>query len=185
MGNNLFHFIFDDATQMTRVLQGEPWLFEGYGIFLGPWKEGIQGDQVQLNRLPCWIGVVHGKRHNHSRRREFKRDPDVRQHEGMGESLAPRWREEERRTMHEEGQPIVRELEGRVGERGSMIRRGDIRGHEDERKVQVGESRGVLSIIRGVDCTCKKPTQGRGELEIRRGCNEDRNEEEGEGYGYQ
>ncbi|GAA0165635.1 hypothetical protein LIER_40026 [Lithospermum erythrorhizon] len=57
MGFKLFHFIFNDATEMARVLQGEPWLFDGYAILLGPWKVGLQTDQYTLECLPCWVQV--------------------------------------------------------------------------------------------------------------------------------
>ncbi|GAA0139840.1 hypothetical protein LIER_01309 [Lithospermum erythrorhizon] len=57
MGFNLFHFIFNDETQMIRVLQGEPWLFEGYSILLGPWKVGMPVDQISLTTIPYWVQI--------------------------------------------------------------------------------------------------------------------------------
>ncbi|GAA0161733.1 hypothetical protein LIER_17980 [Lithospermum erythrorhizon] len=57
MGFNLFHIMFNDESKMTRIVQGEPWLFEGYSILLGPWRVGMQADQVVLNTFPCWVQI--------------------------------------------------------------------------------------------------------------------------------
>ncbi|GAA0156005.1 hypothetical protein LIER_43340 [Lithospermum erythrorhizon] len=42
---------------MIRVLQGEPWLFEGHAIVLGPWEAEKQLDQITLDQLPCWVQI--------------------------------------------------------------------------------------------------------------------------------
>ncbi|GAA0175200.1 hypothetical protein LIER_28427 [Lithospermum erythrorhizon] len=57
MGMNLFHLVFNDVAQLTRVLQGEPWLFEGYAILLSRWKAKMRIEQVSLETLPVWVQV--------------------------------------------------------------------------------------------------------------------------------
>ncbi|GAA0142217.1 hypothetical protein LIER_03166 [Lithospermum erythrorhizon] len=55
MGSNLFRFSFNGDVQMNRVLQGEPWLFDGSAILLRKWASEMSVENVVLEKLPCWV----------------------------------------------------------------------------------------------------------------------------------
>ncbi|GAA0141564.1 hypothetical protein LIER_02683 [Lithospermum erythrorhizon] len=44
IGMTLFQVIFNDDVQMNRVLQGEPWLFEGFSLLIQRWKVEMKED---------------------------------------------------------------------------------------------------------------------------------------------
>ncbi|KAF7116442.1 hypothetical protein RHSIM_Rhsim04G0089300 [Rhododendron simsii] len=55
VGDNLFHFRFEDETSCSRVLNGGPWNFENHLLVVQPWEPGMKADQVLFSSVAFWV----------------------------------------------------------------------------------------------------------------------------------
>ncbi|KAE9450366.1 hypothetical protein C3L33_17734, partial [Rhododendron williamsianum] len=55
VGDNLFHFRFEDETSRSRVLNGGPWNFENHLLMVQPWEPGTKADQVSFSSVAFWV----------------------------------------------------------------------------------------------------------------------------------
>ncbi|KAF8410604.1 hypothetical protein HHK36_003136 [Tetracentron sinense] len=57
--NDFILFHFSDETEMTRVMQHQPWSFNGHPLLLKRWSPDILVKDLRLNQLPVWM-QIHG-----------------------------------------------------------------------------------------------------------------------------
>lgn len=64
IGPNMFQFSFEIESEMERVLNSGPWLFDNQLLILKQWYEGIEEDNKAFNKASFWIQLwnlfLHG-----------------------------------------------------------------------------------------------------------------------------
>ncbi|KAE9459498.1 hypothetical protein C3L33_08619, partial [Rhododendron williamsianum] len=55
VGDNLFHFRFEDEISLKKVLHGGPWNFENQLLVVQKWEPGMKADQLSFHSVAFWI----------------------------------------------------------------------------------------------------------------------------------
>lgn len=57
IGKNMFQFIFTHSSEMERVLNGRPWIYDGQQLVLHRRKKGIEDDTKAFDRSFIWVQI--------------------------------------------------------------------------------------------------------------------------------
>lgn len=57
LDQNIYQFVFKEASARSGILQGRPWMFENQLLVLQQWEEKLSWKELSFNTSPFWVQV--------------------------------------------------------------------------------------------------------------------------------